>query len=177
MAIYTDFEANNATRHSVFESSKLKATISGNIYDGICSVDVDNGQALKLGDFTGDGLQTRTVTKAGIADQIVVAGSVPVIKDAFTKIENEPFNFYNKQGSVIRCYEVVKDDIFGVSKSFITGTVAVGKFVKVNASGAYEISEADPSATNGFVGKIHSIQTGTFDDLARILVIKNEPVA
>lgn len=177
MAIYTDYEANTATRHSVFESSKLKATITGNIYDGICNVDVDNSQALKLGDFTGEGLQTRNVTKAAETDQIVIAGTVPVIKDAFTKIQNEPFNFYNKKGSVIRCYEVVKDDIFGVSKTFISGNVEVGKFVKVNASGAYEISDSDPSTTNGFVGKVHSIQTGTYDVLVRILVVKNEAVA
>lgn len=177
MAIYTDYEANTATRHSVFESSKLKATITGNIYDGICNADVDNGQALKLGDFTGDGLQTRNVTKATEKDQIVVAGTVPVIKDAFTKIQAEPFNFYNKKGSVIRCYEVVKDDIFGVSSAFIKGEVKVGKFVKINATNQYEISNSDPSATNGFVGKIHSIQTGTYDALARILVVKNEATA
>lgn len=177
MAIYTNYEVNTATRHSVFESSNLKATIVGNIYDGICNVDVDNGQALVLKDYTGDGLQTRNVTKAVERDQIVVAGTVPVIKDAFTKIQAESFNFYNKKGNVIRCYEVVKNDIFGVSKTFITGTVEVGKFVKVNASGAYEISDSDPSATNGFVGKVHSIQNGTYDTLVRILVLKNETVA
>ena len=122
MAIFTDLDQVTSNKHCVFESSNLKSTIVGNIYDGICTEDVDNGQALILGDYTGEGLQERTVTIAkDITKPVVIAGTAPLIKDAMTTEQGEPYNFYNKAGKTIRCYEVVKDDIFGISKEFVTG--------------------------------------------------------
>lgn len=178
MAIYGTFNQVESTKHTVFESSNMKATLIGNIYDGVCESDVDNGTPLVLGNYTGEGLQLRTVTKVtDPKSKVVIAGSVPLIKDSFTREQAEPYHFYNKAGSVIRCYEIYLDDIFGVSKEAITGEVAVGKYVKINASGKYEISDSDPSATSGFTGRIHSIQVGTFYDLVRIQVLQNETIA
>lgn len=174
MAIYTTMNKVPVQEHCVFESSNLKSTIVGNIYDGVCEEDVDNGMPLKLGAYTGEGLQLRTVTKAGVKDQVVIAGTVPVIKDAMTTLEK---NFNNKAGNPIRCYEVVKDDIFAISKKFINGEVAVGKYVCVESDGTYKIYDSDPTATNGFVGLVHSIATGTFYDMVRILVVQNTTIA
>ena len=177
MPIYTTMNKVPVTEHCVFESSNLKATIVGNIYDGVCEEDVDNGQALVLKNYTGEGLQLREVIKAGVKDQVVIAGTVPVIKDAMTTLQANFNNFYNKAGNPIRCYEVVKDDIFAISKNFITGEVAVGKYVCVEADGTYKIYDSDPTATNGFVGLVHSIATGTFYDMVRILVVQNTTIA
>ena len=177
MPIYTTMNKVPVTEHCVFESSNLKATIVGNIYDGVCEEDVDNGQALVLKNYTGEGLQLREVTKAGVKDQVVIAGTVPVIKDAMTTLQANFNNFYNKAGNPIRCYEVVKDDIFAISKKFITGDVKVGKYVCVEADGTYKIYDSDPTATNGFVGLVHSIATGTFYDMVRILVVQNTTIA
>ena len=121
MAIYTTMNKVPVAEHCVFESSNLKATIVGNIYDGVCEEDIDNGQALVLKNYTGEGLQLREVAKAGVKDQVVIAGTVPVIKDAMTTLQANFNNFYNKAGNPIRCYEVVKDDpdvISDVSKVF-----------------------------------------------------------
>ena len=177
MAIYTTMNKVPVTEHCVFESSNLKATIVGNIYDGVCEEDVDNGMPLVLKNYTGEGLQLREVAKAGAKDQVVIAGTVPVIKDAMTTLQANFNNFYNKAGEVIRCYEVVKDDIFAISKKFITGEVAVGKYVCVEADVTYNIYDSDPTATNGFVGLVHSIATGTFYDMVRILVVQNTTIA
>lgn len=177
MAIYTTMNKVPVAEHCVFESSNLKATIVGNIYDGVCEEDIDNGQALVLKNYTGEGLQLREVAKAGVKDQVVIAGTVPVIKDAMTTLQANFNNFYNKAGNPIRCYEVVKDDIFAISKNFITGEVAVGKYVCVEADGTYKIYDSDMSATNGFVGLVHSIATGTFYDMVRILVVQNTTIA
>lgn len=177
MAIYTTMNKVPVAEHCVFESSNLKATIVGNIYDGVCEEDIDNGQALVLKNYTGEGLQLREVAKAGVKDQVVIAGTVPVIKDAMTTLQANFNNFYNKAGNPIRCYEVVKDDIFAISKNFITGEVAVGKYVCVEADGTYKIYDSDMSATNGFVGRVHSIATGTFYDMVRILVVQNTTIA
>lgn len=182
MAIYTTLNQVASEKHWIFESSNMKATIVGNIYDGICTEDVDNGTALVLGDYTGNGLQERKVEVAKDASKpVVIAGSVPVIKDAFTTEQGQPYHFYNKAGKPIRCYEVVKDDIFGVSKEAIKGDAQKIKkdaLVKIDVTnGGYEISDEDPSATCAFVGKIHSIVTGTFYDLVRIQVVKNKATA
>ena len=53
MAIYTTMNKVPVAEHCVFESSNLKATIVGNIYDGVCEEDIDNGQALVLKNYTG----------------------------------------------------------------------------------------------------------------------------
>lgn len=178
MAIYGTLNQVQSEKHYVFESSNMKATLIGNIYDGVCDESIDNTTPLVLGDYTGDGLQLRKVSKVtDPKSKIVVAASVPLIKDAFTREQAEFYHFYNKAGDVIRCYEIYVDDIFGVSKEAITGEVAVGKYVKINASGGYEISASDPSAESGFVGRVHSIQVGTFYDLVRIQVLQNETVA
>lgn len=178
MAIYGTLNQVQSDKHYVWESSNMKATLVGNIYDGVCEEDVDNTTPLVLGGYTGDGLQLREVSKVtDPKSKIVVAASVPLIKDAFTREQAEPYHFYNKAGDVIRCYEIYVDDIFGVSKEAITGEVAVGKYVKINASGGYEISDSDPSATSGFTAVVHSIQVGTFYDLVRLHVIQNETVA
>ncbi len=184
MAIYGNMTWTNGVEHCVAESSNLKATIVGNIYDVIVRDDadetiaVDNGMAILVGEFTGDGLQTRYAKLAADTDKIALVLSVPTVKDGTTKGSEAPTNFYNKKGAVARAYEVVEEDIFGVSKNFVEGDVVVGAYVVWDsATQKYKVSATDPSATNGFVAKVHSIQVGSFYDLVRLFVIQNKDVA
>lgn len=184
MAIYGNMTWTNGVEHCVAESSNLKATIVGNIYDAIVRDDadeaiaVDNGVLLVMGDYTGEGLQTRYAKVAADTDKVALALSVPTVKDGTTKGSEAPTNFYNKAGAVVRAYEVVEEDIFGVSKNFIDGDVAVGAYVVWDsANQKYKVSASDPSTTNGFVAKVHSIQVGSFYDLVRLFVIQNKDVA
>jgi hypothetical protein len=90
MAIYSNLTALPAGNHGIFQSSLLKATISGHLWD--CRVvdgenneiPVDNGVAVKVGAFThaDDGLQERFATIAGVHDKIGVTGSPAIVKDA-----------------------------------------------------------------------------------------------
>ena len=183
MAIYGNaLNWNSDDRHCVFESSNLKSSIVGNIYDAIVrdgedkEVAIDNGMPIVVGDFTGDGLQTRWAKVAGKGDKIAVVGTPALIKDAHSKQSEQPYNFYNKAGSVAKAYEVVAEDIFGVSKEFVDGDVVVGATVVWNpTSGKYEVASG-VTTDNGFVAKVHSIQVGTFYDLVRLFVVKNETV-
>ena len=98
MAIYGTLNQVQSDKHYVWESSNMKATLVGNIYDGVCEEDVDNTTPLVLGGYTGDGLQLREVSKVtDPKSKIVVAASVPLIKDAFTREQAEPYHFYNKE--------------------------------------------------------------------------------
>ena len=183
MAIYGNaLNWNSDDRHCVFESSNLKSSIVGNIYDVIVrdnedkEVSIDNGMPISVGDFANDGLQVRYGKVASVGDKIAVVGTPALIKDAHSKQSEQPYNFYNKAGSVAKAYEVVAEDIFGVSKEFVDGDVKVGATVVWNpTSGKYEVT-AGATTSNGFVAKVHSIQVGTFYDLVRLFVVKNETV-
>lgn len=184
MAIYGNMTWNAGAEHCVAESSNLKATIVGNMYDLIVRDDsekaiaIDNGMAVVVGDFTGDGLQTRYAKVAADTDKIALVLSVPTVKDGYSKTSEQPYNFYNKAGAVVRAYEVVEEDIFGVSKNFVEGDVAVGAYVVWDSAAMkYKVSASNPAATNGFVAKVHSVQAGTFYDLVRLFVVQNKDMA
>lgn len=175
MAIYTTLTENAVEKHGVFESSRMKATDIGRIYDALVqeggkNIAVDNGVAIKIGEFTGNGLQEVKATVATKADKIAVVGTPALIKDAFTSAQADAYNFYNKAGSLVKAYEVVEEDIFAVADYQIKGEVAVGATVVVDGKGAYEVAESDGCA---FVGKVHSISAGDFATMVRIQCVKN----
>lgn len=182
MAIYTNLNEVTADKHGMFESSRLKASISGNLYDAIvrdtddAEIDVDNGVALKMGEYTGDGLQTRYATIAGAGDEIAVTGNPANVKDAFTKFQAAEFNYYVKAGTPVKTYEVVDEDIFAVAKyQFTSGDPVVGAYVTVDGNGGWTATAKEPSAdTYGFIGKVHSIAMNDYYQMIRILTIQNE---
>ena len=81
--VYTNLKDSPRTLHGLFESSRLTATDTGRIYDALVvkdmtdkeAIDVDNGVAVKIHDFTGDGLQEVYATVATTKDKIAVVGA------------------------------------------------------------------------------------------------------
>lgn len=195
MAIYTNAEFVGGS-HGIFQSSLLESTLSGHLWDCLVStvdtsgstpvytpIEVDNGVAVCVGDYTGNGLQERYAKIAGVKDKVGITGSPAVIKDAFTQAQAAETNFYHKAGQLAKVYEVRGDeydhDIFGVGKHQFTSAsqsaVAVGAYVVLDGNGKYVAQAAEPTAANyGFIGQIHSIQTGLFYDVVRIAVIQNK---
>ena len=182
MAIYTNLNEVEANVHGMFESSRLKATVVGHLYDAIVREDeteiaVDNGVCIKMGEYTGEGLQTRYATVAEAGDKVAVTGSPAIVKDAFTKAQEGEYNFYHTAGTVAKAYELVEEDIFAVAKyQFTSGDVKVGAYVVVDGNGAYKATNSDPTTTNGFVGKVHSIASNEFYPMVRIEVIQNKQI-
>ena len=176
MAIYTTLTENAVEKHGVFESSRMKATDNGRLYDALVqdskgvNIDVDNGVAIAIGEFTGNGLQEVKATIAKKADRIAVVGTPANVKDAFTSAQADAYNFYNKAGILAKAYEVVAEDIFAVADYQISGKVTVGATVVVDGNGAYEVAAADGCA---FVGKVHSIAAGDHATMVRIQCVKN----
>lgn len=180
--IYTTFEAVELGKHGMFESSRLKATDIGHLYDALVKADdkeipVDNGVAIKIGNFTGNGLQEVEATIAGVNDKIAVVGSPAIVKDAFTTAQAQPYNFYNKAGVDAKAYEVVEGDIFAVASYQFTNEaeIAFGKYVQVDGTGKWTIVDEIPET--GFVGKVHSVAVGTFYTMVRIECVQNEQIA
>lgn len=196
MAIYTNLKAVEKQLHGLFESSNLMATDVGNLYDALVrdvdgkEISCDNGVALKIGEYTGNGLQERYATIAGLKDKIAVTGAPANVKTALTKEQSQPYNFTNPAGKPAKAYQIqdvdVHTDIFGIASYQFTDAsaknVKVGALVTVDGKGAW-VAQADGvtantlSTTNGFIGKIHSISVGTYYTIVRIQVVQNKQIA
>lgn len=196
MAIYTNLKAVEKQLHGLFESSNLMATDVGNLYDALVrdesnnEIACDNGVAVKIGEYTGNGLQERYATIAGLKDKIAVTGAPANVKTALTKEQSQPYNFTNPAGKPAKAYQIqdadVHTDIFGIASYQFTDAsaenVKVGALVTVDGKGAW-VAQADSvavdtlSTTNGFIGKIHSISVGTYYTIVRIQVVQNKQIA
>lgn len=190
--VYTNLTGSDATKHGLFESSRLIATDIGRIYDVLVvdenkeGIDVDNGVAVKVGDFTGNGLQERTATIAAITDRIAVIGTPANVKDAFTKAQEQATNFYNKADVDAKAYAVYAEheDIFAVAAYQFTeasaSAIAKDAYVVVDGKGMWVAQAAAPSETAyGFIGKIHSLSYDSLDNvtMVRIEAIQNKQLA
>lgn len=181
MAIYTNLKLVEANKHGMFESSRLKATVAGHLYDLIVrdsnneEIDIDNGVGLKVGAYTREGLQTRYATIATANDKIAVSGNPAIVKDAFTKQQEAAYNYYVTAGTPIKSYELVNEDIFAVAQyQFTSGDPVVDAYVTVDGNGGWIATTEEPADTYGFIGKVHSIASNDFYPMIRIEVIKNE---
>lgn len=181
--------------HGLFESSRLKATDVGRIHDTLVvsvsgntktPIAVDNGVAVKIGDFTGADLQQIYATIAGVGDKIAVVGTDPIVKDACTKAKEAPVYFTNKAGKISRSYEVLNDsqEIFAVADYQFTdasaSAIQFGAYVVLDGNGMWVAQAAAPSAsTYGFIGKIHSIAADSLGQykIVRIQCIQNVQIS
>lgn len=198
MAIFTNLVAKEQKLHGLFESSQLLATDVGNIYDALVRdesnnpIPVDNGVALKIGDYSGNGLEERYATIAKITDKIAVTGAPAEVKTALTTEQGQAYNYTNPAGKPVKTYQIadpsVHTDIFGIASYQFTDDsaekVKVGNLVTVDGKGAWIASEASEATklttlqgTNGFIGKIHSLSVGTYYTIVRIQVLQNKDIA
>lgn len=193
--IYTNLASREKNMHGLFESSALLATDVGNIYDALVRdesekpISVDNGVALKIGDYTGNGLEERYATIAKITDKIAVTGAPAEVKTALTTEQGQAYNYTNPAGKPVKTYQIadpsVHTDIFGIASYQFTDDsaekVKVGNLVTVDGKGAWIASEASElttlQGTNGFVGKVHSLSVGTYYTIVRIQVLQNKDIA
>ena len=139
------FDLVKGAEHVVAESSRLKATTGGHIYDLEMIADTDNGTIVAVGAHTEGQLFAAKEYATGDKPYLVL--TPPLAYNGRRGWSDEKY-FYNAKGEVARAYELNVDDIYTVSEIAFTGTPAVGKFV--NAT--YTV--ADDAGSTGFVGEI-----------------------
>ncbi|WP_288681640.1 hypothetical protein [uncultured Eubacterium sp.] len=194
--VYTNLKAKENGLHGIWESSQLLSTDVGNIYDVIVrdedaankEIEVDNGVALAVLGYTGNGLEERYGRIAKVTDKIAVTGAPANVKTALTTEQGQAYNFTNPAGKPVKTYQIadpsVHTDIFGIASYQFTDDTAVkvkvGNLVTVDGKGAWVASEATEletlKGTNGFVGKIHSLSVGTYYTIVRIQVLQNKDI-
>ena len=139
------FDLVKGTAHVVAESSRLKATTAGHIYDLEMIEDTDNGAIVALGAHVEGQLYKAKAYADGDKPYFILT---PPLAYNGKKVWSDEKYFYNAKGEVARAYELNADDIFTVSEDAFVGTPAVGKFI--NAT--YTV--ADEAGAAGFVGEI-----------------------
>lgn len=153
---------NFSTKHAVAESTNLKATTVGNIWNIKAAADIDNGCIVKRGDYiapeyyaeatattfagviieqANNGNFRVLVTAIGELEGLVL--SVPLIYENFTSRMADEVNFYNAKDDLMRVYELYVGDVFTVSAEAFTSTPMVGGIVSVSNK---KLAVTDPNA-------------------------------
>ena len=139
------FDLVKGDAHVVAESSRLKATGAGHIYDLEMIENTDNGTIVALGAHVEGQLYKAKAYAEGDKPYLILT---PPLAYNGKKAWSDEKYFYNAKGEVARGYELYVDDMYTLSEDAFTGTPAVGKFVDAT----YGVKEAAPES--GFVGEI-----------------------
>lgn len=139
------FDLVQGTEHVVAESSRLKATTAGHIYDLKMIENTDNGTIVSIGDHVEGQVYKAAAYAAGKAPYLVL--TTPLAYNGKKSWSDEKY-FYNAAGEIARAYELHIDDIYTLSELAFKGTPAAGKYVGAD----YQVVDAAPES--GFVGEI-----------------------
>ena len=139
------------TKHAVAESTKLKATQIGNIWNIEAKEAIDNGRIVKKGKYlrpevyqedtattfagkiiekAANGAYRVEVTAIGDGEGLVL--SVPLIYEEYTTKMQEESNFFNAKGDILRVYGLYVGDVFTLSADGFDGVPEVNKTVSVS---------------------------------------------
>lgn len=162
MANYFD-NIKNVPEHVVAESSRLKATTAGHIYDLKMIADTDNGTIVAVGAHIEGQLFNAKEYAEGDKPYFILT---PPIAYNGKKIWSDEKYFYNAKDEVARAYELYVDDIYTVSANAFTGTPVVGKYVDATHT------VADEAGSTGFVGQIIEEVNYTNSVSYRVRVVK-----
>lgn len=140
----------NFKKHAVAGSSKLKATTAGHIYNILADKDYDNGTLILKGDYKEpevyaagaaatdfEGKVLGVAANGNYYVEVVTTGNAlliltdPLIYEDYTSQMTAESNFYNKQGDIMRAYELYVGDIFELSAEGFDGQVQVEDKVKI----------------------------------------------
>ena len=155
------FDNIQGTAHVVAESSRLKATTAGHIYDLEMIENTDNGTIVAVGAHVEGQVFKAKAFANGDKPYLVLTS--PFAYNG-NKYKSEEKFFYNAIGEIARAYELYVDDIYTLSADAFTGSPAVGKYVDAT----YTVKDSAPAT--GFVGEIIEEVTYTNGPGYRILV-------
>ena len=139
------FDLVKGDAHVVAESSRLKATTAGHIYDLKMAKDTDNGMIVSVGEHVEGQVFMAKDYVAGDKPYFIL--TPPFAYNGKKSWSDEKY-FYNAKDEIARAYELHVDDIYTISADAFDGEPAVGKYVDAK----YVV--ADEAGASGFVGLI-----------------------
>lgn len=181
-AIFTNGAWNTYGKHAVARVSAVYD--DAHLFDLIDEVnDVEQGTALKAGSQVGKELQLRAAETPAIGDEIVFTCSVPLIYESYKTSDQFEWNFVNKKGSIMKCYEVRKDNVIGVSNYAITPVsgnddINQGELIVVDgARGWKALAAGTDVSTYGFVAEVIGFERYQYDTVVLFRVVRNTTIA
>lgn len=139
------FDLVKGEAHVVCESSRLKATIAGHIYDLQVAKKTDNGTIVSVGEHVEGQVFAAKEYVAGEKPYLIL--TPPFAYNGKRGWSDEKY-FYNEVGEIARAYELHVGDIYTISKEAFVGEPVVGKYIDAQYNVAEEVGES------GFVGLI-----------------------
>lgn len=139
------FDLVKGDAHVVAESSRLKATTAGHIYDLKVAKDTDNGTIVAVGAHVEGQVFAAKDYAAGDKPYILIT---PPFAYNGKKAWSDEKYFYNAKDEIARAYELYVGDIFTISADAFDGEPEVGKYVDSKYAVAAE------AGASGFVGEI-----------------------
>lgn len=171
------------TKYGYAESSDIKATVAGHIFDiKNDTLAIENGTLWKLGEMS-QADEIYAVTKAAKGDKVVLALSALYSYDTSTTLGQHEMYLRKEAGETARAYELVEHDRYAVADYMIKAvgdSVAVGNYVVVSDAedATYqEVASSEDVSTYGFVAKIVGTKVNSNLTIVRLDVIKNAEVA
>lgn len=148
--------------HAVCESSMLKATRAGHIYNVKVAADADNGKIVAIGAIVEPQVFAEKAYAAGEKPYLLL--TPPLAYNGKRGWSDEKY-FYNAKDEIARAYELHEGDIYTLSAMAFKGDVTVGALVDATHTVVAEAGE-------GFVGEI--IEEVVYSDSVsyRVLVRK-----
>ena len=139
------FDLATGAVHAVCESSRLKATTAGHIYDLKCHKALDNGAIVGVGAHVEGQVFN---AKDYVAGDVACLVLTPPFAYNGKKYQSEEKFFFNAEGDIARAYELHVGDIYTISEAGLVGTPVVGAFIDATNT----VSES--AGESGFVGEI-----------------------
>ena len=157
------YDLATGTVHAVCESSRLKATTAGHIYDLKCHKALDNGAIVSVGTHVeGQVFNSKDYAAGGITCLVLT----PPFSYNGNKYKSEEKFFYNEKDEIARAYELHVGDIYTISAAGVSGTLTVGSYIDATGKGTAS------AGSTGFVGKIIEEVNYSNGKAYRILVEK-----
>ena len=163
-------------KFGVVRLDKVKATKVGNIFSVVKDEGIlENGMVGAIGDLIEGDRELRTFEIPTVEDSIALVYHPEINYDESRISKNALENFFVPEGQPARAFELVKNDIYSVSKDMIGAlatNVVVGNHLVVDGTTHLLKEIATPVGTEKFVAKIiDTEQIGTSTTVGQAGVI------
>ena len=139
---------------SVVKMSKVKSVYNGHTFSIRTTQEMENGFVAKLGDIEENNIEVHGIVEPKTGDKgLVLIANPAIIYDNKARLGSDQERFYFMEADeVVRAYEIVENDVFGISKLGIDGVPVVGEYL-VAGNGFKLVPSATPDL-NGFSAKV-----------------------
>ena len=139
---------------STVKLAKVKSVYNYHIFSVRLTQEAENGFVVKLGDIEADNIEVSgmQVPATGDGKLVVIANPALVYDNLNPSTKGLENRYFMEAGEVVRAYELVENDILGVSTLGIEGVAVEGEYL-VAGNGMKLVPSPTP-ITNGFCAKV-----------------------